>query len=198
MRILIADDHGVVREGMKVLIENQPDMEVVGEAEDGLMVTQLAKELSPDVIIMDISMPNLNGVEATRLILTENPDIRVIALSVHLDKHFVTQMLKAGASGYVLKSCLFDEVLRALRTVNRRERYLSPKITDVVLDDYIHYMATYNKSADDQLTARERQIVQMLAEGKSTFTFAHKPKDFRCKPPPDYEQTWHFQPRRAH
>jgi len=168
MRILIADDHGVVREGMKVLIDNQPDMEVVGEAEDGLMVTQLAKELSPDIIIMDISMPNLNGVEATRLILEENPDIRVIALSVHLDKHFVTEMLKAGASGYVLKSCLFDEVLRALRTVNRSERYLSPKITDVVLDDYIHYMATYNKSADDQLTARERQIVQMLAEGKST------------------------------
>jgi len=174
MRILIADDHGVVREGMKVLIENQPDMEVVGEAEDGLMVTQLAKELSPYVIIMDISMPNLNGVEATRLILTENPDIRVIALSVHLDKHFVTQMLKAGASGYVLKSCLFDEVLRALRTVNRRERYLSPKITDVVLDDYIHYMATYNKSADDQLTARERQIVQMLAEGKSTKQIASR------------------------
>lgn len=168
MRILIADDHGVVREGMKVLIENQPDMEVVGEAEDGLMVTQLAKELSPDVILMDISMPNLNGVEATRLILTENPDIRVIALSVHLDKHFVTEMLKAGASGYVLKSCLFDEVLRALRTVNRNEHYLSPKITDVVLDDYIHYMATYNKTAEDHLTTRERQMIQMLAEGKST------------------------------
>jgi DNA-binding NarL/FixJ family response regulator len=174
MRILIADDHGVMREGMKVLIENQPDMEVVGEAEDGLMVTQLAKELSPDIIIMDISMPNLNGVEATRLILTENPDIRVIALSVHLDKHFVTQMLKAGASGYVLKSCLFDEVLRALRTVNRNEHYLSPKITDVVLDDYIHYMATYNKSAEDHLTARERQIVQMLAEGKSTKLIASR------------------------
>jgi DNA-binding NarL/FixJ family response regulator len=174
MRILIADDHGVMREGMKVLIENQPDMEVVGEAEDGLMVTQLAKELSPDIIIMDISMPNLNGVEATRLILTENPDIRVIALSVHLDKHFVTQMLKAGASGYVLKSCLFDEVLRALRTVNRNEHYLSPKITDVVLDDYIHYMAIYNKSAEDHLTARERQIVQMLAEGKSTKLIASR------------------------
>ncbi|MFB0556143.1 MAG: response regulator [Phycisphaerae bacterium] len=168
MRILIADDHGVVREGMKVLIDNQPDMEVVGEAEDGLMVTQLAKELSPDIVIMDISMPNLNGVEATRLILAENPQTRVIALSVHLDKHFVTQMLKAGASGYVLKSCLFDEVLRALRTVNRNEHYLSPKITDVVLDDYIHYMAIYNKSAEDHLTARERQIVQMLAEGQST------------------------------
>ncbi len=168
MRILIADDHGIVRQGLKILIDNEADMEVVGEAEDGLMVTQLAKELSPDIILMDISMPNLNGVEATRLILAENLETRVIALSVHLDKHFVTQMLKAGASGYVLKYCLFDEVLRALRTVGRNEHYLSPKITDVVLDDYIYYMATYNKTAEDHLTARERQMVQMLAEGKST------------------------------
>jgi len=167
MRILIADDHGIVREGLKILIENEADMEVVGEAEDGLMVTQLAKELSPDVIVMDISMPNLNGVEATHLILEENPDTRIIALSVHFDKHFVTEMLKAGASGYVLKSCLFDEVLRALRTVSRNEHYLSPKITDIVLDDYKHYMAIYNKTDENRLTARERQIVQLLAEGKS-------------------------------
>ncbi len=168
MKILIADDHGVVREGLKVLIENQPDMEVFGEAEDGLMVTQLAKELSPDVIIMDISMPNLNGVEATRLILEENPDIRVIALSVHLDKHFVTQMLKAGASGYVLKSCLFKEVLRAIQTVSAGGHYLSPKITDVVLNDYKYYMATANKSAEVRLSSRERQVIQLLTEGMST------------------------------
>lgn len=167
MRILIADDHGIVREGLKILIENEADMEVVGEAEDGLMVTQLAKELSPDVIVMDISMPNLNGVEATHLILEENPNTRIIALSVHFDKHFVTEMLKAGASGYVLKSCLFDEVLRALRTVSRNEHYLSPKITDIVLDDYKHYMAIYNKTDENRLTARERRIVQLLAEGKS-------------------------------
>lgn len=168
MKILIADDHGVVREGLKVLIENEADMEVVGEAEDGLIVTQLAKELSPDVIIMDISMPNLNGVEATRLILTENPNIRVIALSVHLDKHFVTEMLKAGASGYVLKSCLFKEVLRAIQTVGAGGHYLSPKITDVVLNDYKYYMATANKSAEVRLSARERQVIQLLAEGMST------------------------------
>jgi len=168
MKILIADDHGVVREGLKVLIENQPDMEVVGEAEDGLIVTQLAKELSPDVIIMDISMPNLNGVEATRLILTENPNTRVIALSVHLDKHFITEMLKAGASGYVLKSYLFKEVLRAIQTVGAGGHYLSPKITDVVLSDYKYYMATANKSAEVRLSARERQVIQLLAEGMST------------------------------
>ena len=174
MKILIADDHGIVRQGLKVLIENEADMEVVGEAEDGLMVMQLAKQLSPDVILMDISMPNLNGVEATHLILKENPDIRIIALSVHFDKHFVTEMLKVGAWGYVLKSCLFDEVLRALRTVNAGEHYLSPKITEVVLDDYMHYMETTNKSVEGFLTERERQIIQMLAEGQSTKQIASR------------------------
>jgi two-component system response regulator NreC len=110
MKILVADDHGVMREGLKALIDSQPDMEVIGEAEDGQKVVKLVKQLSPDLIIMDISMPNLNGVEATRIILNENPDIRIIALSVHSNKHFVTEMLKAGVSGYVLKSSLFDEV----------------------------------------------------------------------------------------
>ena len=168
MRMLIADDHGVMREGLKVLIENQPGMKVVGEAEDGQKVMQLAKQLSPDIIIMDISMPNLNGVEAARLILEENPNIRIIALSVHSDKHFVTEMLKAGASGYVLKSCLFEEVLRAIQTVRDGDYYLSPKITDVVVDDYKYYMATLNKSSKIRLTTRERQVIQLLTEGKST------------------------------
>ena len=167
MNILIADDHGVMREGLKVLIENQPDMNVVGEAEDGQKVMQLAKQLSPDIIIMDIAMPNLNGVEATRLILEENPDVRIIALSVHSDKHFVTEMLKAGASGYVLKSCLFDEVLRAIQAVGDGDYYLSPKITDVVVDDYKYYMAKLNKSSEIRLTTRGRQVIQLLAEGKS-------------------------------
>ena len=168
MNILIADDHGVMREGLKVLIENQPDMNVVGEAEDGQKVVQLAKQLSPDIIVMDIAMPNLNGVEATRQILEENPNIWIIALSVHSDKHFVTEMLKAGASGYVLKSCLFEEVLRAIETVGNGDYYLSPKITEVVVDDYKHYMATLNKSSEVRLSPRERQVVQLLAEGKST------------------------------
>ena len=168
MKILLADDHGVIREGLKVLIENQPGMKVVGEAEDGQKAVQMAKQLSPDIIVMDITMPNLNGVEAARLILEENPHIRIIALSVHSDKHFVTEMLKAGASGYVLKSCLFDEVLRAIQTVRDGDYYLSPKITDVVVDDYKYYMATLNKSSEVRLTLRERQVVQLLAEGKPT------------------------------
>lgn len=168
MNILIADDHGVMREGLKALIENQPDMNVVGEAEDGQKVVQLAKQLSPDIIVMDISMPNLNGVEAARIILKENPDIQIIALSVHSDKHFVTEMLKAGASGYVIKSCLFDEVLRAIQTVGNGDYYLSPKITDVMVDDYKYYMATLYKSSEVRLTSRERQVIQLLTEGKST------------------------------
>jgi len=168
MKILIADDHGVMREGLKVLIENQPGMEVVAEAQDGLKAVELAKELSPDVILMDIAMPNVNGAEATRQILEENPDIRIIALSVHFDKHFVTEMLKAGASGYVLKSCLFDEVLKAIQTVGAGDYYLSPKIADIVVDDYKYYMTTANKSAEVRLTHRERQLVQLLAEGRST------------------------------
>jgi DNA-binding NarL/FixJ family response regulator len=168
MKILIADDHGVVRQGLKVMIEAEADMQVIGEASDGQEIVQLAGQLSPDVILMDIAMPNLNGVEATRIILEENPNIRVIALSVHFDKRFVTEMLKAGASGYILKSCLFDEVLRAINIVAAGDYYLSPKITDVVVDDYKYYMATANKSAQVRLTPRERQIIQLLTEGKST------------------------------
>lgn len=131
-------------------------------------VVQLAGQLSPDVIIMDIAMPNLNGIEATRQILEENPHARVIALSAHSNKNYVTEMLKAGACGYILKSCLFEEVLRAIQTVGDGDYYLSPKITDVVVDDYKYYMATLNKSADVRLTPRERQVVQLLTEGKST------------------------------
>jgi DNA-binding NarL/FixJ family response regulator len=129
---------------------------------------ELAKGLSPEVVLMDIAMPNVNGVEATRQILEENPDIRIIALSVHFDKHFVTEMLKAGASGYVLKSCLFDEVLRAVQTVGAGGHYLSPKITGVVLDDYVQYVTAAEKSTEGRLTERERQVVQLLTEGKST------------------------------
>ena len=167
MRILIADDHGVIRQGLKALVDQQADMEVVGEAEDGRKVAELASRLSPDLILMDISMPNMGGADATRLILRDNPDIKIIALSAHFNKHFVTDMLRAGASGYVLKSCLFDEVLRAIQTVGAGDYYLSPKIADIVVEDYKYYVTTPNESSEVRLTARERQVIQLLAEGKS-------------------------------
>ncbi|MEJ2705433.1 MAG: response regulator transcription factor [Sedimentisphaerales bacterium] len=168
MKVLIAEDHGVVRQGLGMLIDEEPDIEVVGEAEDGLEVVNMARQLAPDVILMDITMPNLNGVEATRYILQEDPNIRIVALSVHFDKQFVMEMLKAGAYGYVLKSYLLEEVLRALKTVEAGQHYLSPKIAEIVLDDYIPFISEAAQAGRDHFTARERHIIQLLAEGKST------------------------------
>ena len=168
MNILIADDHGVVRQGLRNFIDKQADMEVVGEAEDGQTVVQLAKELSPDLIIMDISMPDMNGIEATDLILKENPHTKIVALSMHAEKHFVKKMLKAGAVAYVLKSYLFDEVLRAIRTVAINGYYLSPKITNLVVGDCIKSNAANISSDVKGLTERDLQIIRFLAEGKTT------------------------------
>ncbi len=167
MRILIADDHGIVRQGLKSLIEYQSDMEVIGQAEDGRVAVELAKELCPDVVVMDISMPVLNGMEATRLILQEHENIKVITLSMHSDKHIVRKALESGASAYVLKSYLFDELIRALETVAQGGCYLSPRITNVVIDDYVRKTERI-ESLEPKLTSRERQIVQLVAEGKTT------------------------------
>jgi len=167
VKILIADDHGIVRQGLKSLIQNSLSLEVVGEAEDGLAAVKMAKELDPDIVIMDITMPNLNGVEATRLILENNPEIKIIALSMHPEKHIVKEVLEAGASAYVLKSYLFDELSRALDAVADDQRYLSPRITDVVVEDYVHQPSSGPVNASTKLTSRDRQIVQMLAEGKT-------------------------------
>ena len=168
MRILIADDHGIVRQGLKSLIEQQSDMEVIAEAEDGRAAVELAKELCPDVVVMDISMPALNGMEATRLILQENKNIKVIALSMHSDKHIVMEALEAGASAYILKSYLFDELIRALEKVTQDGYYLSPRITNVVIDDYVCKSRKSESTAKPKLTSRERQIAQLVAEGKTT------------------------------
>jgi len=173
VRILIADDHGIVRQGLKSLIDEQPDMEVVGEAEDGLQAAELADRLLPDVVLMDISMQNLNGIEATRLIRRGNPQIKIVALSIHTNKQYIVDMLRAGASGYVLKTCPFSEVARAIRAVSSGQHYLSPKVNELVLGDYLEHLVANGASEKDRLTDRQRQVIQLLAEGRTTKQIAN-------------------------
>jgi len=168
VKILLADDHGIIRQGLHSLLEKQPDMEVVAEAKDGRMALDLVQELLPDIVIMDVTMPNLNGVDATRQIVDRFPEVKVIALSIHSNRRFITDMLKAGASGYILKECLFDELVRAIRTVTTDSIYLSPRITSIVIDDYVNIMPDDKVSISSILTEREREVLQLLAEGKST------------------------------
>lgn len=168
VRILLADDHGITRQGLCSLIEKEADMEVVGEAEDGRKTLELVRQLGPDIVITDITMPNLNGVDATRQIVRDFPQTKVIALSIHSKRAFVADMLKAGASGYLLKECLFDELLEAIQTVSSGGTYLSPKIAGVVISDYVEYLARNNKTPLDTLTEREREVLQLIAEGKNT------------------------------
>jgi len=167
-KIIIADDHKIMREGLKALIEKQPDMEVAAEAQDGLAVTKLARKLIPQVIIMDIGMPEMNGIDATRQIISENKEIKIIALSMHSDRRFVLEMLKAGASGYLLKDSAFEELVNAVHTVMTGQSYLSPRITDIVVKEYLYNQSKSESTVFNVLTVREREVLQLLAEGKST------------------------------
>jgi DNA-binding NarL/FixJ family response regulator len=168
IKVLLVDDHALLREGLRSLLEKQPDVEVVGEADDGRRARELVAELSPDIVIMDVSMPKLSGIEATRQITDEFPAVRVIALSIHSRRRFVADMLSAGAAGYILKECLFDELVQAIQAVAAGARYLSPKITDVVVDDYVKRLSGGVDSPLASLTSREREVLQLVAEGKST------------------------------
>lgn len=167
IRILLTDDHKLLREGLHALIEEQPDMTVIAEAEDGRSTVQLAAKLKPDIIVMDISMPGMNGMEATRQILSKNPGIKVLALSMHTDRRFIVEMLSAGASGYLLKDCAFEELICALHALADQRTYLSPKICDLVVKDYA-YRNSKSTLSSSVLSAREREVLQLLAEGKST------------------------------
>ena len=168
MRIVLADDHQIVRDGLRALLEKETDMEVIAEAEDGQSAVKLTAELKPSVVVMDIGMPDMNGIEATRQIVASHPDVKVIALSMHSDKRFVGGMLKAGASGYLLKDCAFGELANAIRAVTQGQTYLSPQVTHVVVQGYVRQAGPRAPAGADVLTGREREVLQLLAEGKST------------------------------
>ena len=166
IKIILADDHKIVRQGLRTMLESEADIEVIGEADDGRMAVRLARELSPQVIIMDVGMPDLNGIEATRQVLAESPGIKVIALSMHCDRRFVMNMLKAGASGYLLKDSAFEELATAIRMVLGGKVYLSTEIANIVVKDYLQ--GGGDESVFSVLTPREREVLQLMAEGKSS------------------------------
>lgn len=174
-RILIVDDHKILRDGLRTLLEQQSGLQVVGEAADGLAAIQAAADLKPDLIVMDIAMPGLNGIEASRRILRDNPVIRIIALSMYADRKFVQECLKAGVKGYLLKESAFEELHLAIGRVMQDQLYLGSAITSLVVRDFITHESSLKQGSVFQiLTPREREILQLLAEGQTTKAMAGK------------------------
>jgi len=168
IRIILADDHAVLRHGLVKSFQGEKDMEVIAQAKDGHSTVELVKQLYPDVVIMDIGMPDLNGIEAARQITKAFPQTRVIALSMHSSRNFIIEMFRAGASGYLLKDCEFDELVNAVRLVIAGKTYISPSISDVVVENYVRNFPEKKDSAFSVLTKREREVLQLLTEGKTT------------------------------
>jgi len=168
IKIVIADDHSIMREGLRLLIEKEGDMEVIGEAENGRRAVEMAETLKPDIIVMDVSMPDLNGIEATRQIVGRIEGIKVIALSMHSGREFVMDMLQAGVSGYILKESCPEELARAIRLVASGKTCLDPEITNLAIDTAVHPQADREHPVAEELTRREREVLQLLAEGKTT------------------------------
>ena len=172
IRILLADDHQLMRQGLRSMLEEQSDLEVVGEADNGRDAVRLAGELRPDVVIMDVTMPGLNGIEATRRIRGENPNVRVVALSMHVERQFVMEMLGATASAYLPKDCTVDELLAAVAAVVRGDVYLSPRVTGVLVKECVGG-GPASGTFCGTLSPREREVLQLVAEGKSSKEIAH-------------------------
>ena len=167
IRVILGDDHKIFREGLRVLLEKEADIQVVGEAGDGRTTVKMSEELLPDLVIIDISMPDLNGIEATHHIIKRNPQIKVIALSMYSDRRLISGIMKAGALGYVIKDSAFEELVQAIRAVKLGRIFMSPSIMDTVLKDYFLNLQTHDLSVYSTLTAREREVLQCIAEGKS-------------------------------
>ncbi len=167
VNIILADDHTLFREGLLSILNSELEFNVIAQADNGREVVKIARKLEVDVIVMDIAMPELNGIEATRQVLHDNPDLKVVALSMHSDRHFVNGMLKAGAKGYLLKDCAGSELIKAIREVLQDRYYISEEISTNVLNDYVGKLV---KEDDDssELSAREREVLQLIAEGKPT------------------------------
>lgn len=168
LRILVADDHSIVRHGLRFVLERQADIEVVGEAIDGRDVVRLTEELHPDVIVMDIGMPQLNGLEATAQIVKRNPDVAVIILSMHADEVYLVRALTSGVKGYVVKGSLDQDLVGAVRSVASGKCFFSPEIAQMLADSYTRQLQQKEvQDSYDLLTEREREILQLLAEGRS-------------------------------
>jgi DNA-binding NarL/FixJ family response regulator len=163
IRVLLADDHAMVRKGFRLILEAQPDMEIAGEAGNGREAVELAEKLHPDVVVMDVAMPELNGIEATRRLAASSPHTRVLALSMHKDSVYVREILRAGARGYLLKDSIDTDLIGAVRAVAKGDGYISPGVSDAVLSDYRRHVT----DPLDLLTSREREVLQMIAESKT-------------------------------
>ncbi len=171
LRILLAEDHIVMREALSSMIDGQEEMHVVGQADDGKMAIELAEQLRPDVVVMDVAMPNMNGIEATRLIKKKLPDVKVVALSAYNNEEYVMGMIKAGVSGYLLKDCVFEELLKAIETVMQGKSFLSPEIAAVVIKTQI---GDCERAAGAVLNDRDKKVVRLLAEGKTARQIAQE------------------------
>ena len=167
LRILLADDHVVMRTGLRALLERQPNLEVVGESENGRETIALASALKPDLVVMDVGMPILNGIEATKTIVAENPAIAVIILSMYADESYIMRALKAGARGYLLKDSAPADLISAIQAVSQSKSFFSPKVSRILAEDYVRVLRQKGAvDSYDLLTSREQEILQLLAEGK--------------------------------
>lgn len=166
--VILVDDHQILRQGLKSLVESSPRLKVVGEAADGRTALELVEELHPQVVIMDVALPRLNGVETAQRIRENHPNVKILGLSMHTEPELVRRMLRAGANGYVLKDTAFDELLEAIESVLKGKRYLCPGIADIIIEDYVHQLRNAPQEEVPQLTPREQQVLELLASGKSS------------------------------